>query len=159
MFSEHPSKLMLDEQAPVPYAVTLHLRGESTVGAAKQIGMATDPAVVRTGPSIREANQSPTSELTLELAGIPLARLERLAITQTLTSLDGNRTKSAQALGISVRTLQRKLQKWRIATNSNGISRRTELSQAVARRSTARPDDLRKFATAQNTEGGGACWF
>jgi len=48
----------------------------------------------------------------LALAGCPLVELERQAIQQTLRQNDGNRTRSAEMLGISVRTLQRKLKAW-----------------------------------------------
>ncbi len=41
-----------------------------------------------------------------------LAELERIAMVETLEQHGGNRTAAAQALGISVRTLQRKLKKW-----------------------------------------------
>jgi len=41
-----------------------------------------------------------------------LDELERIAINQTLERHRGNRTHAARALGISVRTLQRKLQAW-----------------------------------------------
>lgn len=46
------------------------------------------------------------------LDGLTIAELERLAITQTLQKCNGNRTMAARRLGISVRTLQRKLRKW-----------------------------------------------
>lgn len=48
----------------------------------------------------------------LPLACCRLAELERQAILQTLAQNDGNRTRSAEMLGISVRTLQRKLKEW-----------------------------------------------
>jgi DNA-binding NtrC family response regulator len=48
----------------------------------------------------------------LRLEGLTIAELERLAIMQTLQKCDGNRTMAARQLGISVRTLQRKLRKW-----------------------------------------------
>lgn len=41
-----------------------------------------------------------------------LAELERLAMVEALEQHGGNRTCAAEALGISVRTLQRKLKKW-----------------------------------------------
>ena len=41
--------------------------------------------------------------------GMTLAELEKEAIRRTLQQTDGHRTKSAELLGISVRTLQRKL--------------------------------------------------
>jgi len=47
------------------------------------------------------------------LAGCSLAELEREAIEQTLERFEGNRTRSADALGVSVRTLQRKLKQWK----------------------------------------------
>jgi DNA-binding NtrC family response regulator len=42
-----------------------------------------------------------------------LADLVKAAVLQTLDRFDGNRTQAAQCLGISVRTLQRKLKQWR----------------------------------------------
>jgi DNA-binding NtrC family response regulator len=44
--------------------------------------------------------------------GMSLEEIERAAIQRTLAECGGNRTRSAQALGISVRTLQRKLKSW-----------------------------------------------
>ena len=41
-----------------------------------------------------------------------LADLERMAVIRTLQKHGGNRTRAAASLGISVRTLQRKLKKW-----------------------------------------------
>lgn len=45
-------------------------------------------------------------------AGTSLEELEQEAVTQALAQYDGNRTRAAKALGISVRTLQRKLKAW-----------------------------------------------
>jgi transcriptional regulator with PAS, ATPase and Fis domain len=50
-------------------------------------------------------------------SGLTIEQLERLAITQALEQLGGNRTHAAQRLGISVRTLQRKLQQYRLDTD------------------------------------------
>jgi DNA-binding NtrC family response regulator len=47
-------------------------------------------------------------------AGTTLEELERTAVEQALEDHGGNRTHAAQALGISVRTLQRKLKAWGI---------------------------------------------
>jgi DNA-binding NtrC family response regulator len=44
--------------------------------------------------------------------GMTLAEIERTAIEQALTHCGGNRTRAAELLGISVRTLQRKLKCW-----------------------------------------------
>jgi DNA-binding NtrC family response regulator len=49
---------------------------------------------------------------SLALGGYSLSDLERVAICQTLDQFDGNRTRAAQSLGVSVRTLQRKLKQW-----------------------------------------------
>jgi DNA-binding NtrC family response regulator len=66
---------------------------------------------------VRDRASSPASDFepTLNLAGISLAELEKAAITQTLQKFEGNRTRAARTLGISVRTLQRKLRMWRNA--------------------------------------------
>lgn len=52
-----------------------------------------------------ERDFKPLGHLTLE-------QLERLAIEHALRRAEGNRTRAANALGISVRTLQRKLKSW-----------------------------------------------
>ena len=44
---------------------------------------------------------------------MPLAEIERRAIEKTLEQFDGHRQKTAEALGIGVRTLGMKLKKWR----------------------------------------------
>lgn len=50
--------------------------------------------------------------------GMTLEQLERVAIEQSLETHHGNRTHAAAALGISVRTLQRKLKAWRLARSA-----------------------------------------
>lgn len=45
-------------------------------------------------------------------SGTTLEELERAAVEQALAEHQGNRTHAAEALGISVRTLQRKLKNW-----------------------------------------------
>lgn len=47
------------------------------------------------------------------LIGYTVAELEELAILQALKLCAGNRTKAARMLGLSVRTLQRKLGSWK----------------------------------------------
>lgn len=54
-----------------------------------------------------------TGQMHLEIPpGMTLEELKQAAIFQTLKKCDGNRTRTAQALSISVRTLQRKLKQW-----------------------------------------------
>jgi DNA-binding NtrC family response regulator len=50
--------------------------------------------------------------------GTSLEDLERAAVEQALTQHHGNRTHAAKTLGISVRTLQRKLKAWGMPTMS-----------------------------------------
>jgi DNA-binding NtrC family response regulator len=50
-----------------------------------------------------------------------LVELERAAVEKALAEFNGHRTKAAESLGISVRTLQRKLKAWgldKASTNS-----------------------------------------
>lgn len=45
---------------------------------------------------------------------LKLEQLTKAVILQTLERLNGNRTRAAEALGISVRTLQRRLKEWNV---------------------------------------------
>ena len=47
--------------------------------------------------------------------GMSLAEIERKAVELALDQHHGNRTRAAASLGISVRTLQRKLKAWGMA--------------------------------------------
>jgi len=61
-----------------------------------------------------EPHGSPAPDgLQVNLAGIPLAQLERRAILDTLEKTDGNRTRAAEVLGISDRTLRDKIKRYR----------------------------------------------
>jgi two-component system response regulator FlrC len=48
-----------------------------------------------------------------DLGGIPLAKIERRAILDTLKKTDGNQTRAADILGISDRTLRDKIKRYR----------------------------------------------
>jgi DNA-binding NtrC family response regulator len=61
--------------------------------------------------SINPSRQRAQGDLQLP-PEMTLDTLERIAITQALDRFHGNRTHAAHALGISVRTLQRKLLAW-----------------------------------------------
>lgn len=63
-------------------------------------------------PDTIEMSSADTGVGDMQLAGCRLAELERQAILQTLEHNRGNRTHTADMLGISVRTLQRKLKGW-----------------------------------------------
>ena len=58
-----------------------------------------------------------------ELAGLTLEEVERELLRQTLEQFGGNRTHAAKALGIGVRTLQRKIQNYNleIASRRRGV--------------------------------------
>jgi DNA-binding NtrC family response regulator len=62
---------------------------------------------------IRESitGSAPVSDLP---SGLTMDELEKLAITKALDACAGNRTRAAQRLNISVRTLQRKLQQYEL---------------------------------------------
>jgi len=75
---------------------------------------------------LREAQQQPASEITVpagmdadpvsaarNLAGKPLADIEKQVILSTLEQFKGHRVRTATALGIGVRTLGMKLKRWR----------------------------------------------
>jgi DNA-binding NtrC family response regulator len=61
---------------------------------------------------IEAALASPPWDAAAPMADHPLMEIQRSAIEQTLDACGGNRTHCAQMLGISVRTLQRKLKAW-----------------------------------------------
>jgi DNA-binding NtrC family response regulator len=47
-----------------------------------------------------------------------LAEMEKLVVVDRLDHHNGNRSHTARSLGISLRTLQRKLKKWGLQTES-----------------------------------------
>jgi len=81
---------------------------ESMIVLARGDTLAMDdlPAMIENGPSITDHVAIPD--------GTKLGELEREAVEQALGRHDGNRTHAAKSLGISVRTLQRKLKSWGI---------------------------------------------
>ncbi len=63
-------------------------------------------------PASRATEQGRTS---FEIPpGVPLEEIERMAIEAALNRTSGNRTRAAEELGVSVRTLQRKLKTWAV---------------------------------------------
>lgn len=64
-------------------------------------------------PNLAEGRQSGAAvDESSSADDLQLSRLEKSVILQTLKRTEGNRTKAAEALGISVRTLQRRLKEW-----------------------------------------------
>lgn len=101
-----------------------HGRTATSNGKPTASGSETDTARPTGGATPQETMPSGIREL--HLAGMSLAELEKLAINQTLEAFDGNRTKAARSLGISVRTLQRKLRMWRNAKRSAASQNRED---------------------------------
>lgn len=67
-------------------------------------------------PDYLSNNQPTPPEIASSQSPESLHDLERNTVLSTLERHDGNRTRAAEALGISVRTLQRKLKSWGLAT-------------------------------------------
>lgn len=89
------------------------LRGHSWPGNVRELENTIERAVI-----LCEGNTILPRDLILELdAGLEpggtIKDFEKRLILNTLRNYDGNRTKAAKALGISVRTLQYKLKNWK----------------------------------------------
>jgi two-component system NtrC family response regulator/two-component system response regulator HydG len=69
-------------------------------------------------PATVDDTNLPTSDLEIP-THTSLEELERAAVEQTLERCEGNRTHAAEELGISVRTLQRRLKEWGIDQNGD----------------------------------------
>jgi hypothetical protein len=75
-----------------------------------------------------DAPKAEVTEETLRHPGIlippgtTLEDLERAAVEQALQEHHGNRTHAAKSLGISVRTLQRKLKAWNGSSNAGAAT-------------------------------------
>ncbi len=77
------------------------------------------PREIRTYPkrsmNISEEIATPGNKQSVSVPlGTTLEAMEATFIRETLAGFDGNRTKTAEALGIGIRTLQRKLKKYEI---------------------------------------------
>jgi DNA-binding NtrC family response regulator len=69
---------------------------------------------------ITEGSQIPTSPREIP-TGLTMEEIERLAITKALDQSGGNRTHAANRLGISVRTLQRKLRQYELERRTKPV--------------------------------------
>ncbi len=75
--------------------------------------LADGPILTETDLPERIGGLVPATSPSLDIpTGLTMDELERLAITKALDSCQGNRTHAAERLGISVRTLQRKLRQY-----------------------------------------------
>lgn len=63
--------------------------------------------------------QGKSSSKTAYQAGMTLQELEKKLIIETLEKMNNNRTKTAETLGISVRTLRNKLQEYKLSESPN----------------------------------------
>jgi DNA-binding NtrC family response regulator len=64
-------------------------------------------------PGPRQTDETTPPRANIDIPpGTSLEDLERAAVEQALAQHQGNRTHAAKTLGISVRTLQRKLKAW-----------------------------------------------
>jgi DNA-binding NtrC family response regulator len=98
-------------------------------GNVRQLKNCLESMVVMSGSNVLTLEDLPSSLHhragderlgSLQLGGFNLSELERVAICQTLDQFDGNRTRAAHSLGVSVRTLQRKLKQWNdVSTNAS----------------------------------------
>jgi DNA-binding NtrC family response regulator len=94
------------------------------LGDADRLGLDDLPAMAREKAAHDEPWPDLPSDMTLE-------ELEQAAIRQALRRFDDNRTRAARSLGISVRTLQRKLKRWRVSEPGNP-ARGAEVGAPVA---------------------------
>jgi DNA-binding NtrC family response regulator len=122
-------------QPATPFVLLANGADVGTVVQAMKLGAADclvkpDPSQLRTVVSKllesapRERSDTATAELedkpAIEIPpGTSLEELERAAVEQALAQHHGNRTHAAKTLGISVRTLQRKLKAWGMPLHSH----------------------------------------
>lgn len=90
-------------------------------GNVRELQNVVEQAVVLASGPLVEAESLPIQQSSpadqpaqLMIPGATLAELERFAIIKTLEAVDGSRSKAAEMLGISRRTLQYRLQEWGI---------------------------------------------
>jgi DNA-binding NtrC family response regulator len=68
-------------------------------------------------PQPRES--APSDALTLPVGGVTVDEAERLLIQRTLAAVDNNRTRAAEILGMSAKTLYNKLKRYRAAASGD----------------------------------------
>ncbi len=108
-----PGEVLLNSIAPFDFEQT-------PPPAAPAAPVSSDGAVAATAPAPAAAVAEAPAGDALRLTGpdgavLTIAELEKQAIRAALAQTAGNRTKAAEALGISIRTLRNKLQEYREA--------------------------------------------
>ncbi|QDV19590.1 DNA-binding transcriptional regulator DhaR [Gimesia panareensis] len=87
-------------------------------------------------PQRMDTGESASEQIEIP-AGTSLEDLERTAIEQTLKRYQGNRTRSARSLGVSVRTLQRKLKAWGVTADHRSNSNAADETESDGEESEA----------------------
>ncbi len=75
----------------------------------RQSPIFSEPSISQTPVSQTPISNASRRRLARHLVGLPLKDIERDLVLETLASTDGNRTTSARLLGVSVRTLRKKI--------------------------------------------------
>jgi two-component system response regulator FlrC len=75
----------------------------------------TSGSVPQDGPPLEGESDAPVSQKIQLKAGFSVSEMEKRLIQLTLEETGGNRTRAAQLLGISLRTLRNKLREYRVA--------------------------------------------
>lgn len=111
-----------DRPAPVPDAEVMHyLQSYPWPGNVRQLRNCVESMfVLADSPTltmddlpeiVRDGRRHGTIRIDIP-EGITLEEIEVATVRQTLARCEGNRTQAARSLGISVRTLQRRLKRW-----------------------------------------------
>ncbi|PIE71474.1 MAG: sigma-54-dependent Fis family transcriptional regulator [Deltaproteobacteria bacterium] len=75
---------------------------------------------METAPSLHQGGEKADGNTVFPLNDAPLREIEKHAIFRTLDKTDGNRTRAAELLGISVRTLRNKLNEYKAEAGLTG---------------------------------------
>jgi two-component system response regulator HydG len=89
-------------------------------GNVRELENAAERAVILSHGARIEVGHLPSSAMTesgklsqLSIPGASMAEIEKAAILETLAAVDGSTSRCAEILGISVRKIQYRLNKWR----------------------------------------------
>jgi hypothetical protein len=102
--------------------------------------ISSEPPISETAISQTPVSNASRRRLARHLVGLPLKAIERDLVLETLASTDGNRTTSARLLGMSVRTLRKKITEY----SADGVAvtpRRGSPSPGGKQREGARQSD------------------